>query len=421
MSVLLETSAGDLVIDLLVDEAPKCCLNFLKLCKLKYFNFAPVYNLQAPAFFQAGDPLYPAGDGGSSVWGLADTEKRFFKPEILSAHKHRRGTISMAVLPTGLAGSQFFISLGPNDSFDKKHAIFGHLAEGEETLDKIAAQPVDNVFRPLRDIRIQHSIILEDPFDDPPEMPPVPDQSPAPSHAQLATVRIAFDEQVEDESTLDPDTLDKRRRAREAEAAALALETMGDLPSAHIRPPENILFVCKLNPITVADDLELIFGRFGTILSCQVVRDARTGDSLQYAFIEYDKKEDAERAYFKMQGVLIDDRRIHVDFSQSVAKTRQAMGGQGGGRRDMSPAERRRSPRRRDDTREDRRRSSSRDRRSHRDGHAHRRRSPSPRRHRESHRSDRSRHDERRTYDRGKHDSRSQREKRRSRTPERRR
>lgn len=32
--------------------------------------------------------------------------------------------------------------------------------------------------------------------------------------------------------------------------------------------------------------------------------------------------EDCERAYFKMDNVLIDDRRIHVDFSQSVAKVK---------------------------------------------------------------------------------------------------
>lgn len=30
--------------------------------------------------------------------------------------------------------------------------------------------------------------------------------------------------------------------------------------------------------------------------------------------------EDCEKAYFKMDNVLIDDRRIHVDFSQSVSK-----------------------------------------------------------------------------------------------------
>jgi len=95
---------------------------------------------------------------------------------------------------------------------------------------------------------------------------------------------------------------------------------VGDLPFANVRPPENVLFVCKLNAVTRDEDLELIFSRFGTIMSCQVIRDKKTGDSLQYAFIEFDKREDAEQAYFKMQNVLVDDRRIWVDFSQSVAR-----------------------------------------------------------------------------------------------------
>lgn len=75
---------------------------------------------------------------------------------------------------------------------------------------------------------------------------------------------------------------------------------VGDLPFANVRPPENVLFVCKLNPVTRDEDLELIFSRFGTIMSCQVIRDKKTGDSLQYAFIEFDKREDAEqvRIYF---------------------------------------------------------------------------------------------------------------------------
>lgn len=70
------------------------------------------------------------------------------------------------------------------------------------------------------------------------------------------------------------------------------------------------------------EDLHLIFSRFGTILSCEVIRDKRTGDSLQYAFIEFEDQKACEQAYFKMQGVLIDDHRIHVDFSQSVSVLR---------------------------------------------------------------------------------------------------
>merc|ERR1712227_979567 len=56
--------------------------------------------------------------------------------------------------------------------------------------------------------------------------------------------------------------------------------------------------------------------------SCEVIRDKKTGDSLQYAFVEFDCPEACERAYFKMDNVLIDDRRIHVDFSQSVSQYR---------------------------------------------------------------------------------------------------
>ena len=76
---------------------------------------------------------------------------------------------------------------------------------------------------------------------------------------------------------------------------------VGDLPFANVRPPENVLFVCKLNPVTRDEDLELIFSRFGVIMSCQVIRDKKTGDSLQYAFIEFDKREEAEqvRVYYR--------------------------------------------------------------------------------------------------------------------------
>lgn len=86
------------------------------------------------------------------------------------------------------------------------------------------------------------------------------------------------------------------RREKAAAASALTLEMVGDLPFANVRPPENVIFICKLNPVTRDEDLELIFSRFGTIMSCQVIRDKRTGDSLQYAFIEFDKREEAEQA-----------------------------------------------------------------------------------------------------------------------------
>ena len=70
------------------------------------------------------------------------------------------------------------------------------------------------------------------------------------------------------------------------------------------------------------------------------MRDPDTGDSLNYGFVEFETKEAAQEAYFKMNNSLIDDRRVKVDFSQSVAKLwktrrnpgrdRRVEGGRGG-------------------------------------------------------------------------------------------
>jgi peptidyl-prolyl cis-trans isomerase-like 4 len=234
------------------------------------------------------------------------------------------GTVSMATAPNPdnpderLAGSQFIVTLGQNiDFLDDKAAIFGTVVEGFDTLEKINTAYIDDKGQPLKDIRLLHTVVLDDPYDNPAGLVEPP-ESPVPSAAQLATVRVAHDENVEVEN--DPETLEKVRREREARAQALTLEMVGDLPFAEVAPPENVLFVCKLNPVTQDEDLELIFSRFGKIVSCEVIRDKKSGDSLQYAFIEYTNQKDCEQAYFKMDGVLIDDHRIHVDFSQSVSR-----------------------------------------------------------------------------------------------------
>lgn len=142
--------------------------------------------------------------------------------------------------------------------------------------------------------------------------------------------------------------MDEVIQEKDAKARATILEMIGDLPDADMAPPENVLFVCKLNPVTSDEDLEIIFSRFGKIkrwasnfaacltyffalkqlfnsfvvytFSCEVIKDQKSGESLQYAFVEFEDRKACEDAYFKMDNVLIDDRRIHVDFSQSVAK-----------------------------------------------------------------------------------------------------
>jgi peptidyl-prolyl cis-trans isomerase-like 4 len=327
-----------------------------------------VHSVQKNFSFQTGDPIGPDSqdsDGGSSIWGLLEgPTKKTFVAEIDPKVKHvEKGTVSMATVPSPrdaderLAGSQFLVTLGENlDFLDGKAAIFGKVVEGFDTLEKINDAFIDSKGRPLKDIRIRHTTILDDPFDDPPGLVE-PEKSPLPSKAQLATVMIGDDEELD--QNVDEATLEKLRREREARAQALTLEMVGDLPFAEVKPPENVLFVCKLNPVTQDEDLNLIFSRFGKILSCEVIRDKRTGDSLQYAFIEFEQQKDCEQAYFKMQGVLIDDHRIHVDFSQSVSKlsdtwrksTNSKRAGQSGGFGGISSLEKKRQYRGGDDGR----------------------------------------------------------------------
>lgn len=315
------------MIDLLIDDSPKCCLNFVKLCKMKYYNFSLIHSIRPNYAFQTGDPLYGSkhSTGGTSIWGLISGKesKRYFVPDISEKLSHDQiGTVSFICAQSSdkedggskVCGSEIIVSLGDKNEKLDSNAVFGRVVEGLETLEKINQSYCDESGRPLRDIRIKHTYILEDPFDDL-EGLEEPASSPEPTAEQLATVRIGEDEEV----NLEDDDESKRAEVR-AKQQALTLEMVGDLPFAEVKPKENQLFICKLNPATQEEDLELIFSRFGKIVSCELVRDKTTGESLQYGFIDYENKEDCERAYMKMDGVLIDDRRIHVDFSQSVSR-----------------------------------------------------------------------------------------------------
>lgn len=45
MVVLFEILKGDIVIDLFVDDVLKMCLNFVKLCKMKYYNYCKFFDI----------------------------------------------------------------------------------------------------------------------------------------------------------------------------------------------------------------------------------------------------------------------------------------------------------------------------------------------------------------------------------------
>eukprot|EP00928_Gymnodinium_smaydae_P014918 TRINITY_DN15476_c0_g1_i2.p1 TRINITY_DN15476_c0_g1~~TRINITY_DN15476_c0_g1_i2.p1 ORF type:complete len:441 (+),score=118.07 TRINITY_DN15476_c0_g1_i2:194-1516(+) len=313
MAVLLETSLGDMVIDLKVDEAPEVCTNFVKLCKVKYYNNCLLFNVQKDFIVQTGDPTN-TGKGGACVHAKLPSGKRFVKDEITQKLKHNvMGTVAMANTRPNENGSQFYITLRSKvESMDGKHTIFGVVSEGLDVLAKINEAMVDEKNVPYQNIRIWHTEILDDPFPDPDGLEAIiPPKSPDVVQDEV----FKAVEDAEDEAELN-----ERMAKALAKSQSTTLELLHDLPDADIAPPDNDLFIANLNPATQDGDLELIFSRFGSIKSCEIVRDWKTGDSLQYAFITFEAQRDCEEAYFKMNDCVVDDRRIVVNFSQSVAK-----------------------------------------------------------------------------------------------------
>lgn len=330
MSVVIETTLGDITVDLYIKRRPRACLNFLKLCKIKYYNYNLFHTVSRGFIAQTGDPT-GSRKGGESIFGVIEgPHKRFFEPESNPRIKHTiMGLISFVGNEDNMIGSQFFFTLGADLTYlDEKHCVFGEVVEGLDVLEIMNEAICDTDDRPYQDIRITHTVILDDPLPDGDRLR-VPSRSPSPTPERLQGGRIAPDEEIDETVGKTAQEISEMLAEREAKARATILEMVGDIPDADMAPPENVLFVCKLNPVTNDDDLEIIFSRFGKIKSCEVIRDRKTGDSLQYAFVEFEDQKSCEDAYFKMDNVLIDDRRIHVDFSQSVSKVKWLGKGRG--------------------------------------------------------------------------------------------
>ncbi|XBI15484.1 hypothetical protein VPH35_057896 [Triticum aestivum] len=276
MSVLIVTSVGDIEVDLHTDELPITTKNFLKLCKIKYYNGCLFHKVERDFLAHTGDPT-GIGTGGDSVYKILHGDQdRFFDDEFRPDLRHSKaGTVAMA------GGSQFYFTLRDGvDGLDGKHTV------------------------PFMDIRIKHTYVLDDPFDDPPQLAElIPGDSPiGKPRAEIAEDRL----DVPSDDAL-------------ASVVIVSCDHCGgDIPG--VEQADNVLYISKLNPITEDEDLRTIFSRFGTMTSAEIIRDCKTGDSLCYAFIEFEAKEDCERAYFKMEDSLIHDRRIQVDFAQNVSK-----------------------------------------------------------------------------------------------------
>lgn len=97
--------------------------------------------------------------------------------------------------------------------------------------------------------------------------------------------RIGEDEELTTDLTEEEE--EARKRAQEANASALTLEMIGDLPFANVRPPENILFVWSVVSLVLAQFRRL--NRMSTLQQTQP-GDNRRGFGVDFQQVWQDSK-----------------------------------------------------------------------------------------------------------------------------------
>lgn len=123
ITVVMETSKGDIELQLFTAEAPVTVANFLNLAQRGYYDGQRFHRVIADFMMQGGDPT-GTGRGGPGY----DFEDEFH-PDL---RFDRAGLLAMANRGPGTNGSQFFITYGPTPHLNDRHTIFGEVRQGAE-------------------------------------------------------------------------------------------------------------------------------------------------------------------------------------------------------------------------------------------------------------------------------------------------
>ena len=126
--VNIETTKGNIELELFTDDTPVTCANFINLIQRGYYNGIVFHRVISNFMIQTGDPL-GSGRGGPGY---------DFEDEFVESRKHdASGILSMANAGPGTNGSQFFITHVATPWLDGKHTVFGRVVKGQDVVDNI--------------------------------------------------------------------------------------------------------------------------------------------------------------------------------------------------------------------------------------------------------------------------------------------
>ena len=159
---ILHTNAGDIRIELYPDHTPKTVRNFTELAQGgrewtnpttgekttdRLYDGTLFHRVIGNFMIQGGDPLGTGfGGPGYKFEDEFHPDLRFDRPYLLA----------MANAGPNSNGSQFFITVAPTPHLNRKHTIFGQVADadGRAVVDKIATTETGRNDRPTRDVVI---------------------------------------------------------------------------------------------------------------------------------------------------------------------------------------------------------------------------------------------------------------------------
>lgn len=136
--VLLETSSGDILVELFADKAPETVANFLEYVDSGFY---------ANTIFHRVIKNFMIQGGGMGARMDEKPTRAPVKNEADNGVKNERGTIAMArTMDPNSATAQFFINIVDNEFLNHSepttqgwgYCAFGKVTEGMDVVDKIA-------------------------------------------------------------------------------------------------------------------------------------------------------------------------------------------------------------------------------------------------------------------------------------------
>lgn len=128
LKVKIETTQGDIDLEVYPQHAPKTVNNFVFLASEGFYDGVVFHRVISNFMIQGGDPT-GTGSGGPGYK---------FEDEVNNNPlKHEQGVISMANAGPNTNGSQFFITHSPQPHLNGNHTVFGKVVKGQNVVDAV--------------------------------------------------------------------------------------------------------------------------------------------------------------------------------------------------------------------------------------------------------------------------------------------